>query len=98
LTGYELVSADSDLFPAVSNGLFVQGTVHCPTDKRPLGGGWEPLIPGAPPSPGAGNVVFLNLTSSTPTADGWMVTLRNGSGSSRSNVQFRVWAVCVSQP
>jgi hypothetical protein len=88
------------LYATVSNTTFVEGVLHCPTDKRPLGGGWEPLLvqAGQPTVPGAGNVVFLTPTSSTPTADGWMVTLRNGSGTSKANVQFRVWAVCVSQP
>ena len=82
----------------MSNGLFVQATAQCPAGKKPLGGGYEPLVPGTPATPGAGNVVFLMLSSSAPTADGWTVSLRNGSGSTRSNVQFRVWAVCVSQP
>jgi len=86
------------VFPSVSNGAFVQGSVQCSAGKRPVGGGYEPLLVGTPPTPGAGNSVFLMLTSSMPLADGWTVSLRNGSGSSKSNVQFRIWAICVAQP
>jgi len=35
---------------------------------------------------------------SAPTVNGWMVSLRNGTGTSKSNVQFRVWAICAVQP
>jgi hypothetical protein len=74
--------------------------VHCSAGKRPLGGGYEPLVANgtSEPTPGFGNVVFLTQVMTAPTADGWAVSLRNGSGSSRSNVQFRVWALCAVQP
>jgi hypothetical protein len=94
LSGYALASADSQMWASVTNGSTVQWAVACPDGKAPVAGGFEPL-------PATGNAVFLNLVSSTPvivspstSVNGWGVTLRNGSGSSRSNVQFRVWAVC----
>jgi hypothetical protein len=99
------VGRDSLLFPNVNAGVIIGEAVMCPDGKRPLGGGFEPLIAGSsglPPTTGNGSVVFFNLVSSAPvtsgTSHGWAVTLRNGSGTPRSNVQFRVWAVCVVQP
>jgi hypothetical protein len=100
-----VTSVDSDIFLSVpsTGSNVVQWAVHCAAGKKPLGGGFEPmLVSGTSPNftsaPGNGNVVFLNLIASAPTADGWVVSFRNGSGSSRSNVQFRVWAVCSEQP
>jgi hypothetical protein len=89
LSGYELVAADSLVVASVPNGQTVQAAVACSEGKVPVAGGFEPL-----PQPTPGSVVFLNLISSAPTANGWSVTLRNGSGTTRSNVQFRVWGVC----
>ena len=100
LNGYQAVAADSELFPNVISGAFVGGAVACPTDKQPLAGGFEPLVAGGsgnPPTPGNGTVTFLTLVSSAPTTNGWSVSFRNNSGQSRSNVQFRVWALCVFQ-
>ena len=100
LNGYQAVAADSDLFGIVLNGAVVGGAVACPADKQPLAGGFEPLVPGVngnPPTPGNGNMMFLTLVSSAPTTNGWSVSFRNSSGQSRSNVQFRVWALCVFQ-
>ena len=101
LNGYEPVAADSALFASVPNGAFVSGSVACPVGKRPLSGGFEPLVAGTtgnPPTPGNGSVVFLTAVSSAPTTDGWSVSLRNSSGTTRTNVQFRVWALCALQP
>jgi hypothetical protein len=91
---------NSEFQASVPNGTVLSAAVQCSTGKRPVGGGWEPLIATGTgdPTPGFGNSVFLTPAMSAPTADGWTVSLRNGSGSSRSNVQFRVWAVCVVQP
>jgi hypothetical protein len=78
--------------------------VACPDGKVPVGGGFEP-VPNPPPPGVPGNAIFLTLVSSAPalvngatSVNGWNVMLRNGSGSSRSNVQFRVWALCAVQP
>ena len=106
LEGYELVSTDSPIWATVSANGNVQSSVSCPTGKRVLAGGFEPMLvtvlAGQPPTsaPGAGSVVNLNLTSSGPTGsgDGWSVSFRNLQGTQRTNVQFRIWAVCVVQP
>jgi hypothetical protein len=84
----------------VSVGAVVSASVACPADKRPLSGGFEPLIAGLngnPPTPGNGSVVNLSVISSAPTVNGWSVVLRNSVGQTRTNVQFRVWALCVFQ-
>lgn len=92
--------ANSDFQLSVSNGTVLSAAVQCTSGKRPLGGGYEPLISTGTgdPTPGFGNAMFLTPVMSAPTVDGWTVSLRNSSGSSRSNVQFRVWAVCAVQP
>jgi hypothetical protein len=89
LVGYEVVSQDSALFASVANMTMVTATAPCSEGKLPLGGGFEPVTTNAP---------FLNAVSSGPSGSGWSVTLRNSTGAARSNVQFRVWAVCVVQP
>jgi hypothetical protein len=78
----------------------LSASVACSDGKRPLAGGWEPLVATGTgdPVPGFGHAVFLTPAMSAPTVNGWTVSLRNGSGSSRSSVQFRVWAVCAAQP
>ena len=99
--GYELVSQDSLLWVSVANSSIVSAFAVCPDGKQPLGGGFEPVaLSGL-----TNNVIFLTPVSSGPAATaaappayGWNVSLRNNSGTSRSNVQFRVWVVCVSQP
>jgi hypothetical protein len=86
---------------SVASGLVVSASVECSAGKKPLGGGYEPLIPGTPPTPSTGNTataVFLSQIVSAPTVSGWTVALRNSSGTLRSNVQFRVWATCAVQP
>ncbi len=98
LTGYETVAANSEVYNPASLHIMT-ASVACSTGKSPLGGGFEPLIPGAPgeePTPGAGVAVQMSLVASAPTTNGWLVSLRNGS-SGRSNVQFRVWAICANQ-
>ena len=91
---------NSDYQLSVPNGTILSAAVQCSSGKRPLGGGYEPLVAtgSGEPTVGFGNVVFLTPVMSAPTVNGWTVSLRNGSGSSRSNVQFRVWAVCAVQP
>jgi hypothetical protein len=99
LDGYETVAANSDFQLSVPNNAIVSASVACSDGKRPLSGGFEPLLASATtePVPGNGNAVMLNLIASAPTVNGWSVSLRNGGGTSRSNVQFRVWAVCAHQ-
>jgi hypothetical protein len=92
LVGYEVVSADSAL-GVVANNTMVTASAGCSEGKLPLGGGFEPVALSA-----TNNVIFLTPISSGPSGNGWSVTLRNNTGVSRSNVQFRVWAVCVVQP
>ena len=75
--------------------MIVSAFAPCSEGKLPLGGGFEPV---ALPGGVANNVVFLTPVSSGPSGNGWSVSLRNNTGTSRSNVQFRVWAVCVVQP
>ena len=100
LLGYEVVFQDSTLWVSVANNIVVSAFAACPDGKQPLGGGFEPTVLAT-----ANNVVFLTPVSSGPSAtaavppvSGWSVSLRNNSGTSRSNVQFRVWAVCAAQP
>jgi hypothetical protein len=76
-------------------------SVACSDGKRPVGGGYEPLVANGTtePVPGlTGGAQFLTPIMSAPTANGWTVTMRQGSGSTRSNLQFRVWALCAVQP
>jgi hypothetical protein len=101
LTGYEAVAADSAVFASVGFKAVVAGSVECPADKRPLSGGWEPLVAATtttPTTPGNGPVTQLWLASSAPTVNGWSVSFRNNATQARGPVQFRVWALCVSQP
>jgi hypothetical protein len=95
LSGYEVLSADSPVFASVTNNSFVSSFAACPDGKAPLGGGFEPAS-------STNSVVFLTPVTSGPsnngTANGWSVTLRNNTGSTRMNAQFRVWVVCASQP
>jgi hypothetical protein len=105
LEGYETVAADSPFYASVTgpspNGTVVTASVACSAGKRPLGGGWEPLVAaaGVDPVPGfTGGATQLSLVMSAPTVNGWTVSLRNPPGTTRMNVQFRVWAVCASQP
>jgi hypothetical protein len=100
LVGYEVVSADSPLYSSLNtppNAVGLNATVSfsaaCSDGKLPLGGGFEPVQLAS-----TNNAVFLTPVSSGPSGNGWSVSLRNNSGLSRSNVQFRVWAVCVVQP
>jgi hypothetical protein len=94
------VAANSEFLATVPNTTLMTATVACSDGKRPVGGGFEPLQGGpTDPQPGfGGGSVFLIPVLSAPTVNGWTVTLRNSSGSSRSNAQFRVWAICAVQP
>jgi hypothetical protein len=65
----------------------------CPDGKLPVGGGFEPT-----PTLAGNNAIALTPVSSGPSGAGWSVTLRNNTGTQKSNVQFRVWVVCVTQP
>jgi hypothetical protein len=92
------VAADSELFGSVGFNVVVGGSVACPDGKRPLSGGFEPLVPGtngSPATPGNGSVTQLWLASSAPTTNGWSVTFRNNQTQARGNVIFRVWALCA---
>jgi hypothetical protein len=88
-----VVGQDSLLWASVANNIVVSSSVSCPDGKLPLGGGFEPTVLST-----TNNVVLLTPVSSGPSGTGWSVSLRNNTGSSRLNVQFRVWAVCAAQP
>jgi hypothetical protein len=80
---------------SVPNGSVHSWSVACPTGKHPVSGGFEPL-PLLNTTTGS---VFLtpiqSMAVSNETSSGWVVTLRNGSGTTRSGVQIRVWAACA---
>ncbi len=102
LTGYEVVAADT-VFASISNGAqTVPAVVACSDGKRPLGGGFEPLLapvaPSTTPTPGPGPSNRMFLASSAPTQAGWSVSFRNGTGSTLTSVWVRVWAICAVQP
>jgi hypothetical protein len=88
-----VVGQDSLLWVSVANNIVVSSSVSCTDGKLPLGGGFEPTVLST-----TNNVLLLTPVSSGPSGTGWSVSFRNNTGMSRSNVQFRVWAVCAAQP
>jgi Collagen triple helix repeat (20 copies) len=94
LLGYEVLSQDTQVWTSVANNNVVAGFSACPNGKVPLGGGFEPAT-------ATNQAAMLTLVTSGPsnngTANGWAVSLRNNTGTSKSTVQFRVWVVCVGQ-
>jgi hypothetical protein len=68
-------------------GTFSAGAA-CPTGKKVIAGGYE----------GVNNGSFLLPYASFPlSATTWRVMVRNTGSASMSNVQVRVYAVCVSE-
>jgi hypothetical protein len=101
LTGYQLVSADSDIVSLGANiAVVLTGSVACPSGKVPVSGGWEGLNP-ANVSPVPASYKVTPIASQPATFSngdsGWMVTVRNPTATGLSSVQIRVWAVCANQ-
>ena len=97
LVGYEVVSAGQpDSATASRTTRLCRHLLHCSEGKLPLGGGFEPVTSGHDGAT-TWRLPDSDLVRPVEATDGASACATT-QASSRSNVQFRVWAVCVVQP